>query len=242
MPIAALLLAAAWSAPVPASCAPGAGLLVDAPPVVLRCPDGVERCAAELRVTVRNCGPSPVALTSLHLDEGGGASVRLEFSPPVELSPGAGRSVSWELSSEGGLVPTVGLSDGRKLRGRRVAVTNPALEALRARCSACRGVLGRFGLMGTLACDCPARDQGKRCFDGSQCEGACLLAGYEVVDRGLPLTCDGGTCRARAATGRPVGRCSARTQVFGCKPYLDGAHPDDPPVPLPAHTPLVCRD
>ncbi|MBX7101302.1 MAG: hypothetical protein K1X89_26530 [Myxococcaceae bacterium] len=238
----ALLLTAAWSAPLPEDCAPGAGVVLQAPSVVLRCADGAEACAGELVVTVRNCEASAQSIAALDLVQASGASVRLEFSPAVALPAGTRRALRWGLGRDGAVTLTLTLGDGRRVSGPEVAVSNPALDELRRSCFRCRGVLGRFGMAGVLACDCPAADRGKRCFDGGECEGACLVETYEVVTPAAPRRCRGGVCSARLATGRPVGRCSERTLVFGCKPYLDGAHPDDPPVTLPAHVAHSCRD
>jgi hypothetical protein len=78
-------------------------------------------------------------------------------------------------------------------------------------CRACNGVWGRHGLAGHQegakeSCICAAKDAGKECRDGADCEGQCLAndARFEVTVQGPP------------ARGWFVGRCSAMVFTFGC--------------------------
>jgi hypothetical protein len=83
-----------------------------------------------------------------------------------------------------------------------------------ADCRACNGKWGVHGMMDEKSCLCPAKDAGKRCKDGLECEGECLVVEgqTEVVDKGPP------------PRGFFVGKCSPYDKIFGCyKMLLDGA-------------------
>ena len=56
-------------------------------------------------------------------------------------------------------------------------------------------------------CICKAKDGGKACRDGAECEGSCIVqddAKFEVVEAGPP------------PRGYYVGRCSDYDTAFGC--------------------------
>ena len=79
-------------------------------------------------------------------------------------------------------------------------------------CRACNGIWGRNGLSETPSCNCRTHDGGKRCRDGDDCEGMCLLLDdpeREIVEAGPP------------ARGYFMGRCSDVTTPFGCVRVLD---------------------
>ena len=95
-------------------------------------------------------------------------------------------------------------------------VQNSDLARRLAECEACNGEWGRHGMMGWEGCVCRTSDQGKKCYDGRDCEGRCLFKQYELVQEAQSIRCDDhGVCRARLATRRPVGECSEFTMHYG---------------------------
>src|SRR4051812_46994621 len=46
-------------------------------------------------------------------------------------------------------------------------------------CKACRGEWGRHGLAEAESCNCHTNDGGKRCRDGTECQGMCIAANEE---------------------------------------------------------------
>ena len=88
------------------------------------------------------------------------------------------------------------------------------------------------GLSQTPSCNCRTSDAGKRCRDGTECEGLCTAA--EAPER---LVTDPGP----PARGFFVGRCSAFATVFGCyRPIHDGAGVK--PVELSEMPQTICAD
>ena len=99
-------------------------------------------------------------------------------------------------------------------------------------CKACNGDWGIHGLGQTPSCNCRTKDGGKRCRDGTECQGLCIGADNperQVVDKGPP------------ARGFFVGRCSKFETVFGCyRPIDDGASAR--PVDLTEPPQMICFD
>jgi hypothetical protein len=99
-------------------------------------------------------------------------------------------------------------------------------------CKACNGDWGIHGLAQTPSCNCRTKDGGKRCRDGTECQGLCIGADNperQVVDKGPP------------ARGFFVGRCSKFETVFGCyRPIDDGASAR--PVDLTEPPQMICAD
>ena len=87
------------------------------------------------------------------------------------------------------------------------AAVKPPRPTTKAGCDACKGQWARHGISETESCICKAKDAGKACKDGSECEGACLLtddAKFEVAAPGPP------------PRGSFTGKCSDYDAVFGC--------------------------
>jgi hypothetical protein len=82
-----------------------------------------------------------------------------------------------------------------------------------AECRACNGEWGVHGLVQVESCLCRTHDVGRRCRDGIECEGECIVQPgvVEVTDQGPPRR------------GYFVGKCSEFDHLFGClKLLMDG--------------------
>jgi hypothetical protein len=99
-------------------------------------------------------------------------------------------------------------------------------------CKACNGDWGIHGISPTPSCNCRTTDGGKRCKDGTECQGLCTAADdpeREVTDPGPPTR------------GFFVGRCSRFSTVFGCyRPIDDGA--GSKPADLTEPPQMICAD
>lgn len=191
------------------------------------------RCEGTLRIALSVCGADAVEVRRLELAD----RVRYDFEPGTSVARGQVWTLAVPVHATGPVTIIATLSSGHRLKAA-ITVKAPALEAARQRCRACSGTWGPMGLMGTVGCNCIARDAGRVCRTSSECEGACLFERFEVV-RPASRGCRGETCWSTPALGRPIGRCSQRTRVFGCHASLDGPV-DAPPVTLPARMALVC--
>jgi hypothetical protein len=88
-----------------------------------------------------------------------------------------------------------------------------------AECRRCKGEWGVHGLLQVESCLCRTHDAGKRCRDGYECEGECVVddGKTEVVDRGPP------------PRGFFIGKCSEFDHLFGCmKLLMDGTLAEGP--------------
>lgn len=132
-----------------------------------------------------------------------------------------------------GIVLTGG---GVACRPRSPAVAPPPATrpATPEGCRACRGLWAVHGLDDKPSCNCRTADAGKRCRDGRDCQGMCIVSAdnpdMEVVHAGPP------------ARGFFVGRCSDVVTVFGCNRVLErGAHAAGP-VSLAEPPQKICVD
>lgn len=107
----------------------------------------------------------------------------------------------------------------------------------REACAACRGEWGVHGLAKIESCICRTTDAGKRCRDGNECEGKCLVNDqspeFEVTVAGTG---------ANPPRGFFVGRCSELVTVFGCNRYLEAGTLTRPPVPRDDLPVMLCVD
>ena len=113
-----------------------------------------------------------------------------------------------------------------------------AAPATEVACRACDGLWGRQGLAQVPGCNCRARDAGRTCRDGAECEGQCVLGDHPdrlVAGRATPA--DGG-----GPMGYFVGRCSERVTVYGCLRVLPRGSSRRGPVSLDALPPVLCID
>lgn len=124
----------------------------------------------------------------------------------------------------------------------RARVTNHTVETARARCDQCQGEWRRWGMRGTLGCNCRMPDAGKECRDGDECQGSCLFHHGEIVEAPRPVRCGRPGCKGRLGSVRFVGQCSERRMNFGLVTRIPSGASRDPPHPLPAHVPSVDVD
>jgi len=74
-------------------------------------------------------------------------------------------------------------------------------------CDQCGGLWGIHGIEPVESCICRTKDAGQSCSDGSECEGACIVADdaiFQIVQPGDP------------PLGFFVGRCANYDTTFGC--------------------------
>ena len=216
LPLSGLtLIVAAASSATPAQCLPASGVSLRIPDVGLVCGPYLRDCHAKLVVVVVNCGDGPTELERLDF-----RVVKPETAAPHTLSlpswsvtfdprsfvvpAGAERRFEESIIVEA----TVTVSGQARIAGRasrlttaRALVTNPARDAARSACRACRGDWGPQGMMQLEGCNCRTKDAGRTCRDGRDCEAACLL---ERTDR----------------HGRPVGRCSEFQTMWSCQTII----------------------
>jgi hypothetical protein len=91
--------------------------------------------------------------------------------------------------------------------------------ATAAECKTCNGEWAVHGLVQVESCLCRTKDVGKRCRDGLECEGECILqpGAEDVTEPGPPRK------------GFFVGRCSEFDHFFGChKLLMDGTAAQGP--------------
>jgi hypothetical protein len=101
-------------------------------------------------------------------------------------------------------------------------------------CRACRGLWGVHGLDVKASCNCRTTDGGKKCRDGVDCQGMCIVDAdkpeVDVVQAGPP------------ARGFFVGRCSEHVTVFGCHHLIERGASARGPLPLGESPPKICVD
>jgi hypothetical protein len=134
-------------------------------------------------------------------------------------------------------VAIVLVAAGVACRARSSATANPpatAVPSARDACRACRGLWGVHGLDDKESCNCRTTDAGKRCQDGSDCQGMCIAGKddpeTEVVTPGPPRR------------GFFVGRCSELVTVFGCNRVIERGTRARGPVPLDEPPQKICVD
>ncbi len=83
-------------------------------------------------------------------------------------------------------------------------------QSAEASCTAQGGTLQRVGRMQSVQCVIAYADAGKRCTDGDQCGGDCLLADTNSVPAG----------------GAAVGQCAPTSNRFGCATRVEDGKAD----------------
>lgn len=128
-------------------------------------------------------------------------------------------------------------SPPRPARAAGIGPTAPNGEpATEEGCSACGGEWAAHGLLGaqqnTMTCLCPTPDGGKRCRDGAECQGECLIDGadHEITAAGPP------------AVGFFVGKCSRFRTTYGCHRVIATGALQAGPVPLDQPPTEICAD
>jgi hypothetical protein len=100
-------------------------------------------------------------------------------------------------------------------------------------CDACGGLWAVHGIEPAESCICRTSDLGKRCTDGRQCEGQCLVdndAGFQVMDPSSP------------PRGFFTGTCSSYDTVFGCHFMIPPGVEDELPLPADEAAQHLCID
>ena len=77
----------------------------------------------------------------------------------------------------------------------------PTMSISTSSCSSRGGEMRQVGRAQTWQCVVKYADAGKRCTDGSQCEGDCEIAGNSGIASGAPA----------------VGQCQVDSNRFGCR-------------------------
>lgn len=117
--------------------------------------------------------------------------------------------------------------------GGAMGANAPTAAWMPEECRACRGDWGRHGLSEQEGCNCRTNDAGKRCSDGADCEGVCLVAEkrpeFEPV-KGVP------------GRGYFVGRCSEFVTAWSCNRIIDRGARARGPVALGEAPLMMCRD
>ncbi|MBN2576545.1 MAG: hypothetical protein JXP73_18420 [Deltaproteobacteria bacterium] len=215
--LAVIVFLSMLEAPPPASaatCARGRGVSLRAEDVAMTCEHGHHDCSGVLQVVVVNCRAKAVRLEKLEVipvpARRKNASSTPKGSRAVELAPENAvvpprmrrafpvRVTDQQVALVRGRLSTVAAGDRPPILPRpiRVRVTNPARDAARAACRACKGQWGRHGLSQREGCICRTKDAGRICH-GGDCEGACLYR--KTVD------------------GKPQGRCAELETTLGCQ-------------------------
>jgi hypothetical protein len=218
--------------PATARCGePGIRAAVTAAPVALRCTEDPPACEGRIPIAIENCGPGGLMLEFIDVVGPNGGVMTMNFSPETMLR--TGESVEREgFVAQGGdyrVLVHAAERDGTAVDVGPVTVpvSNPALDAERAACTACRGNWGPHGLTGHVGCICATNDAGRECRDGAECEGECVFERFDEVLPGM---------------GVPVGRCSEMEFLFGCNALLRDGVAAEPPQPLPGRSPTICID
>lgn len=238
-------------AAAPPLCAEGAtGVRVVVIDADVDCKEGFQSCSKSSPVAVDNCTGSPIVLSEIELSSGG-PKITVEPAEPL-IAAGARFAHSVTLSAETYEVTAWGYeSPAARAAGEARAVlaratftlANPALAKARAECEACEGLWGPVGMLSTVTCNCKMKDAGKTCDDGDDCEGVCLFDKVDVIQPAKPTTCDAqGACSGSAGLGRPLGKCSERRLVFGCRARIKSGASKEPPQSLPLHAYPTCVD
>jgi hypothetical protein len=197
----------------------------------VECSEDLRECRGSFSVRVDNCGPGVVRLRRATLF---GSGVTGQGSSSLIVSTGESRTMTMAFFGAGisslELNCEVVLDSGAVSYMRRtIVVNNPARVRALAACRACRGDWGRHGMLGMEGCICRTRDGGRRCTDGRDCEGMCLVTGTEIVRRPPPCReTRGRICPLASTLVRAVGRCSEFVFAFGCHSYIPAGERDRP--------------
>lgn len=219
---------------------PNDGVAVD-----LVCEDGHRDCRGELPVALRNCAAEPVRVSRLSfMNDRDATTLIIEFDPLPIVRSGESWSHRVGMSFARDFTVEIALFDGDAVEHSvtmRAAVRNPNREQAMARCRECDGDWGRHGLLGLEGCLCRARDAGRECRDGRDCEGTCLYERSERVQEASE-SCRDGYCDVTLEMFVLVGRCSEFVTTFGCHHYLPDGISDEGPFMARYPAPYRCCD
>lgn len=203
----------------------------------LRCKDGFRKCEGEIPVTIENCTGQDLVINWLMLRRLSVVAEHValgweESLPWPTLAHGVKMTRLIKVSYGGVYKAELSISSSKWMYMTSSAegeLENPAYLSARADCKACNGSWGTYGLSRMEGCLCRAKDAGEACYNGDECEGACLFVKVEKLGNGL---------------GRNLGKCSEFIGGLGCYQYIPKGASDGSPKPLSelgsVHT--VCVD
>jgi len=100
-------------------------------------------------------------------------------------------------------------------------------------CDACGGLWAVHGIEPAESCICATKDSGKRCADGRECQGQCIVdaeAGFQIMDSSSP------------PRGFFTGTCSPYDTTFGCLLVIPRGVDDLLPLPADEAAQHICID
>jgi hypothetical protein len=219
----------------------GIGVRIEAPRWSDACATRSKVCTGTLGLVVQNHSAS--AQVSIDGVELVGVSPSpfssvTPFDAPSETLP-QGRSVRRELpgvrdtEQRVAVVLLIRFSGGAlvRLKSPPFLLANEGRESAKKACEAARG-RWLATAAGAPLCARRARDGGKTCRDGAECEWLCLFDRYEPA----------GDPTARPRLGRPVGHCSEFVGEPGCASYVERDASRQPPSDIHAPPPRRCSD
>jgi hypothetical protein len=186
-------------------------------------------CDVELPIVIDNGLAKTLSLHQIHatlssLRSPSGVTT-WDFGDTVKIPAGGSYRFDAKWLKDDTYAFTAELTDAQGVAYRadgHTVVRNSRREAAQAACKACDGTWGPMGLGGHIGCDCKTKDAGKTCYAPSECEGQCIGASPEWMDK---------------THYREIGKCSPRTSPFGCQSRVEpGIHTG------PFHRSTVCVD
>jgi hypothetical protein len=222
-------------APAPSICDTEKGIVLFAPDRVFSCTEEeIFRCTGEYVFGVVNCTDAPIVVDKITFFDERNAGIT--FEPGLDEIPPRGSFThktfmrapdrlratlyGWAEADAVETLPSAVLAE------RPVTLGSPTYDLVMGRCQACDGVW-ESGLSGTPSCNCKTTDAGKDCSDGDDCQGVCLQTGIAPDSPGFV---------------RPIGKCSDRRFVRGCKAIIDHGARNAPPEKTPTRSHAVCVD
>lgn len=109
----------------------------------------------------------------------------------------------------------------------------PPRPETKEQCDACGGIWAVHGLLPSESCICATKDAGKRCVDGRECVGQCLVkedAEFQVTEHAEP------------PRGFYVGTCSPYDVTFGCNLVIPSGIDESLPLPAKEAALKLCID
>ena len=109
----------------------------------------------------------------------------------------------------------------------------PPRPQTKEECDACGGLWEVHGIAPAESCICRTSDGGKRCLDGRECEGQCLVdesVGFEVMNESDP------------PRGFFTGTCSTYDTTFGCHFIIPSGVEELLPLPADEAAKHLCID
>jgi hypothetical protein len=119
------------------------------------------------------------------------------------------------------------------LTSRNDPPTDPPRPRTKTECDACAGLWAVHGIEPVESCICRTNDAGRRCADGRECQGQCLVdqaAGFQVMESSDP------------PRGFYTGTCSTYDTTFGCHLLIPPGIDEQLPLPAEEAAQHLCID